>query len=122
MQKLFIYFTFLVLGIVSCDKSDPAPTSQSAYPGTYTGKYTSQSASPSPSQVNAVAVLTAESGGIKVTLTAGANAATFTANFTADNKLEIPTQLIFGVSTSGTGSLSNNDTELGLTLTPGNAP
>jgi len=124
MQKFILLFACAALFLSSCDKNDtPAPNpEQSAYPGTYTGKYTNVSNSPSPTPVDAVAVVVAENGGLKIVLTVGANASTFNATFTADNKLTIAEQNIFSVKTTGTGDLTNSDQQLGLILTPGNTP
>jgi hypothetical protein len=123
MQKLILLLAFAACGLCSCEKDETpiTPTPQSAYPGTYAGKYTNVSNSPNPTPVDAVAVVVEENGGLKIVLTVGANASTFTATFTADNKLNIAAQPIFSVSTSGTGELTNSDMQLGLILTPGNA-
>jgi hypothetical protein len=124
MQKFTLLFACAALFLSSCDKNDtPTPnTEQSAYPGTYVGKYTNVASSPSPTPVDAVAVVVAENGGLKIVLTVGANASTFNATFTADNKLTIAEQNIFSVKTTGTGDLTNSDQQLGLILTPGNTP
>jgi hypothetical protein len=123
MQKLILLFACAALFLSSCDKNDAPPNAdQSAYPGTYVGKYTNVSSSPSPTPVDAVAVVVAENGGLKIVLTVGANASTFNATFTADNKLTIAEQSIFSVKTTGTGDLTNSDQQLGLILTPGNTP
>jgi hypothetical protein len=121
MSKFILLFAFVAGFLISCDKNeDPEPVYP--YAGTYTGNYTLETTSVTPSPVPGTAVVTngAIANTVLIQLTTGGQTASLNANVKADNSLEFPQQNLFDLSVTGTGSITNNGTQLGLMFVASN--
>lgn len=121
MQKLILFFAFATLLFVGCKKDDNTPEqlqTNSAYPGTYTGIYTSYTGVSAGTDTDATMVVTNNaSGGVDLKLTAGTTVENMVATVTYDSKLQLAQQNVGGLKMTGAGELTDSDQVLTLTLT-----
>lgn len=120
MQKLILFFAFASLLFVGCKKDDNTTEQlqNSAFPGTYTGIYTTYTGVDAGTDTDAVMVVTNNaSGGVDLKLTAGTTVENMVGTVTFDNKLQLAQQNVGGLKMTGAGELTDAEQVLTLTLT-----